>query len=233
LDRSVVFELPVANADKPMLTCTEVAARLLQFRERAPVLLSRAALFVDKAELYPSCVFVIGYDTATRLVKAHYYRGQGGRRAALERIRQQGCCFLVAGRVDAGAFRTLADVRVPRGFGDLFIELPEGVFREDVSSTEIRVGSGVSEPVAAKPAPLAGEPTVVETRVEADGASHPQAFSWQGRRWQVESLGRRWQEGGEDHYLVMAAGGQVFELTRSPNLGTWRLRPRSARGTMA
>lgn len=233
LDRTVVFELPVANADKPTLTYAEAAARLAQFRERYPLLLSRAALFVDKAELYPGCVFVIGYDTATRLVEGRYYRGTGGRRAALERIRLRGCRFLVAGRVDQGAFRTLADVRMPGGFEDLFVELPEGVFREDLSSTEIRSEVEEAESAPAAHSPQVGEPVAVETRMEADGTLQPLAFEWHSRRWPVASLGRCWQEAGEEHFLAMTAGEQVFELIYSPTRCAWRLRRRSARGQIA
>lgn len=57
---------------------------------------------------------------------------------ALAEIWAAGCHFLVAGREDAGAFRTLDDVPVPEGFGPLFRGIPESLFREDVSSTALR-----------------------------------------------------------------------------------------------
>ena len=44
----------------------------------------------------------------------------------------------MAGREHDGAFRTLDDVPVPRGFADLFEAIPESAFRQDVSSTELR-----------------------------------------------------------------------------------------------
>jgi hypothetical protein len=100
--------------------------------------LTREPLFVGKAALFPGCVFAIGSDTAERLVDPRYYGGVAGRDAALESIRANGCRFLVAGRVEDGAFRTLADIAIPNSFRDLFVELPERAFRLDLSSTEIR-----------------------------------------------------------------------------------------------
>jgi hypothetical protein len=37
-----------------------------------------------------------------------------------------------------GVFRTLSDIAIPERFRDLFSELPESVFRLDLSSTAIR-----------------------------------------------------------------------------------------------
>ncbi|MFN8503475.1 hypothetical protein [Kouleothrix sp.] len=134
----ITFELPILNADKAPLSYAEIERRLAQFRWRYPVVLSRAALFVEKAGLYPGCVFVVGYDTAERLVEPRYYGGEAARDAALARIRAQGCRFLVAGRLEDGTFRTLRDIAVPPGARDLFAELPEAAFRVDLSSTAIR-----------------------------------------------------------------------------------------------
>ncbi|GAB4214001.1 MAG: hypothetical protein OHK0022_51920 [Roseiflexaceae bacterium] len=133
-----VFELPVVNADKPPLARSEIERRLAQFRWRYPVALSRAPLFVQKAELFPGCVFVVGQDTAARLVEPRYYGGPAQRDAALATVRAQGCHFLVAGRVQGDTFLTLADISIPAGFAGLFLELPERLFRVDLSSSAIR-----------------------------------------------------------------------------------------------
>ncbi|MFN8481694.1 MAG: hypothetical protein U0768_01385 [Anaerolineae bacterium] len=133
-----LFELPVLNADKAPLGYAEIERRLAQFRWRYSVVLSRAALFIAKAQLYRRCVFVVGYDTAVRLVAPRYYGGADQRDAALGAIRREGCRFLVAGRLVDGVFQGLADIAIPDGFADLFLALPERLFREDISSTEIR-----------------------------------------------------------------------------------------------
>lgn len=133
-----IFELPVINADKGVLAKEEVERRLTQFRGRFDVVLSRAPLFIQKAALFPGSVFVIGYDTAVRLVAPRYYGGVEGMHEALATIRVQGCRFLVAGRVQEGRFHTLADVALPPEYNDLFQGLPEEQFRIDLSSTELR-----------------------------------------------------------------------------------------------
>jgi hypothetical protein len=134
----VTFEIPVINADKPPLGYAEVARRLEQFAGRYAVLLSRAPRFVDKAALYPRCTFVLGFDTAERLLDARFYEGPHGVADALRAIGAQGCRFLVAGRMRDGVFHTLAELAVPPEFAGLFQPLPETLFRSDLSSTAIR-----------------------------------------------------------------------------------------------
>ncbi|MCL6540649.1 MAG: hypothetical protein K6T87_08690 [Roseiflexus sp.] len=145
LDTPVTFELPVLNADKPPLRYIELERRLDQFRGRYPVVLTRAPLFVQKADLFPGCTFVIGYDTALRIIDPRYYDGEAGRDAAFARIAAQRCTFLVAGRVRDGIFRTLADIDMPPALRPLFRELPERLFRIDLSSTAIRNASVAHE----------------------------------------------------------------------------------------
>ncbi len=134
----VTFELPILNADKAPLGYAEIERRLAQFRGRYSVVLARAALFVEKAALFPGCIFVLGYDTAARLVDPRYYGGDPARDAALSAIRAHGCRFLVAGRVQDGVFHTLDEIAIPAAVRDLFMGLPEQAFRVDLSSSAIR-----------------------------------------------------------------------------------------------
>jgi hypothetical protein len=138
----VAFELAARNADKGELPAAEAARRAEQFAGRAALILSTAPLFAQKADLYPGRTFVLGYDTAARLLDPRYYGGAPGLRAALDHIRAAGCRLLVAGRLVAGRFQTLADLRVPPGHADLAAPIPEELFRADVSSSELR-GEGV------------------------------------------------------------------------------------------
>lgn len=136
----VGFEISVVNVDKPELPPVEVRRRLGQFAGRAQVWLTHAPRFVDKAELFPGAVFVIGADTALRIASARYYDGQPERMlAALDRLSELGCRFLVACRSDpAGRCQRLADVPVPAAYRELFSEVPPERFYLDVSSTELR-----------------------------------------------------------------------------------------------
>ncbi len=139
LGTEVIFEMSVTNVDKPPLAAEEVRRRLAQFRGKAPVVLTRADKYRKKAALFPGCAFVIGWDTAVRLVAPRYYGGdESAMTTALAEIWSSGCRFLVAGREAEGKYRTLSDVPVPQGFGPLFQSIPESAFRVDISSTALR-----------------------------------------------------------------------------------------------
>src|SRR5439155_55171 len=69
----VAFELSVVNVDKPPLGAADVRHRFAQFRGRARVELTRAPTFLQKSRLLPGATFVVGADTAERLVAGRYY----------------------------------------------------------------------------------------------------------------------------------------------------------------
>ncbi|MCY4483045.1 MAG: hypothetical protein OXC12_09240 [Spirochaetaceae bacterium] len=141
LDREVVYELPLVNADKAPISARDAQQRSAQFAGRAPVVLSRAPLFSDKAVLFPGAVFVVGADTAERLVDQRFYGGSADSMdAALATLAERGCGLLVAGRRTAGRYLTLSDLvpSIPAARRGLFQELPEALFRSDISSTELR-----------------------------------------------------------------------------------------------
>ena len=136
----LAFEISVTNVDKPPLAGETVRNRLAQFAWKSPVELTRAPTFLDKSRLFPSTTFVIGADTAERLVAPKYYGDDELlMHVALEEIANSGSSFLVAVRIDAvGRVRALDDIPVPQRYADLFSEIPEHVFRVDTSSSEIR-----------------------------------------------------------------------------------------------
>lgn len=136
----VTFEISVTNVDKPPLVGTMVRHRLRQFAWKAPVELTRAPTFLEKARVFPRATFVIGADTAQRLVAPKYYGDDEARMyAALEEIGNAGGSFMVAARADAaGCVHTLSDISIPQRYADLFTEIPEHRFRFDTSSSEIR-----------------------------------------------------------------------------------------------
>ncbi|MDH7569588.1 MAG: hypothetical protein QHJ73_08390, partial [Armatimonadota bacterium] len=154
LGQPVAFELSLHNVDKPPLTEAETLRRARQFSPWATLLLTTRPTFREKARCFPGCTFVIGYDTAVRVVDPRYYAGEEDMRAALEEVRQHGCRFLVAGRALDGAYRTLADVPIPAPFRDLFAAIPESAFRVDISSTQLRAAA-LAEGMAAGEAPSA------------------------------------------------------------------------------
>ena len=139
LDKETAFEISAANVDKPPLRSSEIKKRIQQFKNKANTLVSFAPLFSQKSAMYPGSTFVIGYDTASRLLNPKYYENdKRSMFTSLHEIEANGCDFLVAGRVDAGSFRGLDDVEVPIRFKDMMVGIPETTFRVDQSSSEIR-----------------------------------------------------------------------------------------------
>lgn len=140
LNRPVAFELSAQNVDKPPLEPTRVLDRLAQFAGRWPIIASNAPTFLEKAQCFPGATFVVGYDTAERILQPRYYHSSVAEMTtALETIRRQGCHFLVAGRRDnEGRFQDASHLPVPLAFADLFAYIPADHFRVDISSTELR-----------------------------------------------------------------------------------------------
>ena len=140
LNTPVVYEISVTNVDKPPLEEADILQRVRQFSEKSPVVLTRAETFHRKAQLFPGSPFVIGWDTAVRLVDSRYYGGNPETMLkALADMWVWGSRFLVAGRLADGRFHDLSDVPIPEGFRPLFSSVPESRFRMDLSSTELRV----------------------------------------------------------------------------------------------
>jgi hypothetical protein len=134
----VTFEISIVNVDKPPLDFLEIADRLEQFSGQQ-VLVTRAATFVEKAQYFPNCVFMVGADTLLRIDDTLYYGGEAARRdASIATIADQGCRFLVFGRAAGGRFETLSDLEISPALRSLCEEVPESTFRADISSTELR-----------------------------------------------------------------------------------------------
>ena len=140
LGQPVAFEVSAVNADKPPLEPGLLLDRLSQFAGRWPVVAGNAPTFVEKSLLYPGATFVVGFDTAARVLEPRYYGdSRGAMLAALRELAGRGNRFLVAGREGQdGRYRERGDLAIPDGFGELFAAIPARSFRNDVSSTEIR-----------------------------------------------------------------------------------------------
>lgn len=139
----VAFEMSIVNADKPPIDFFALEQRRRSILS-APVAITATPRFVDKVSRFPGVTFVIGFDTAVRIIDPKFYGGTEEQLAeALTSIREAGCRFLVAGRQDQGSkkdapFGSLADLTLPSGFEGLFTPIPESDFRKDISSTELR-----------------------------------------------------------------------------------------------
>ncbi|KAJ1284876.1 hypothetical protein BS78_03G238900 [Paspalum vaginatum] len=139
------FEISAINADKPPLSIAEIKSRVEQFRKAGKnVIISNQPYFYKKAELFPGSAFIIGADTAARLVNPKYYGGDYNRMLEiLLECKSTGTIFLVGGRKIDGVFKVLEDLDIPEELRDMFISIPEEKFRMDISSTEIRKSQGL------------------------------------------------------------------------------------------
>jgi len=166
LDRHAALELSIFNVDKPPLDFLELQRRLepaggypaweLWFKsnhpadklesaggyplwQAYPLWLTRAATFEEKAVLFPGATFLVGADTIARTADPNYYEGNPDRRdAAIDKIVEAGCHFLVFGRVVDGKFQGLAELELPPALRAVCEEVSEDEFRVDLSSTVVR-----------------------------------------------------------------------------------------------
>ena len=139
------FELSAVNVDKPPLSRDELLRRLKQFEHgNYAIVITSVPRFDEKAEIFPGSSFVIGYDTAVRLLMPKYYdNSEEVMYNSLIKLVRYDCDFIVAGRVvkqDDGTekYMTLADIDIPMSLRSIFRAIPESLFRNDISSTALR-----------------------------------------------------------------------------------------------
>ena len=140
------FELSLFHPAKPPLDYLSIADRVGRFAGVGGwLLLTDAPTYLEKARLFPGATFVVGHDTALRIIEPRWYGGVAGRDAKLDELETLGTRFLVFGRVDAtGRFRdldadTFDDPRVIQFVARTTRIVAETQFRSDLSSTMLRV----------------------------------------------------------------------------------------------
>jgi hypothetical protein len=134
----VGFELAVENADKGRIEAQELIRRAQAFHGVGSLVISSSIRFADKARCYPGTVFVVGIDTARRVLDPRYYPDGGGLAAALDTIAGQRCSFLVAGRREGAHYTPASELQPPSPWREIFVPIEESRFRLDISSTELR-----------------------------------------------------------------------------------------------
>ena len=140
LGHNVDCEISLRNVEKKKLTAVELAARLGQFSASQRIWVTQAATFVEKAALFPGATFVVGVDTILRVADPAYYEDRiADRDRALAAVAEQGCKYLVFGRLIDDVFRSLDDLELPRELGSLCRGVAEAAFRVDLSASEVRL----------------------------------------------------------------------------------------------
>tara|TARA_B100001094_G_C18146947_1_gene781340 strand:+ start:642 stop:1790 length:1149 start_codon:yes stop_codon:yes gene_type:complete len=137
--REVNLELSIQNVDKPDISLADIEKRLAGICGHFPVILTRCSRFFDKARFFVAPHFVVGYDTAARMVDGKYYQnGKIGMESSLQELKDSETIIWVAGRLVDGRFKTFKDLSLPDGLDGLFRPVTQEQFRLDVSSTQLR-----------------------------------------------------------------------------------------------
>lgn len=147
LGGEVAYELSLANVDKGMIDSNQILTRVNQFKEHAPVVVTRASLFVDKAKLFPGRTFIIGTDTAERLPLLKYYNGDpASREAVFDELRRNNITFLVGARTKDGKTTQLSDCVIPEQYASMFKAIPLAEYNSLLSSSDVRAGLVAADP---------------------------------------------------------------------------------------
>jgi nicotinic acid mononucleotide adenylyltransferase len=137
-ERSLAYEISIANVDKPTLDYVEMRDRAAQFADR-PLWFTRAATFLEKLALFPRTTFVMGADTFARLPDPRYYGGsKGAATRAVKAIAAKAGGLIVFGRARDGVFEEASAIDVPKPLRDAAYFVSQREFRLDVSSTLLR-----------------------------------------------------------------------------------------------
>ena len=139
------FEISLFHPEKPALDYITIASRLLNFKDISGLIyFSNAPTYIEKARLFPGCQFVVGHDTALRIIDPRFYGGHEARNAMLKEFESLSTRFLVFGRVDdEGQFQNFDRQSLQHQSVVDFLArctqiVSEQDFRLDISSTVIR-----------------------------------------------------------------------------------------------
>lgn len=135
------FEICIQNADKPPLSYHQIASTLSQFTS-GNWLLTKAGKFSDKSKIFPEATFIIGADTLMRILDEKFYSSYKAMIEEFEIFNENNTRFLVFGRIFKKNFITLSDIDLPSNIADRFEGFGEDIFRDDISSTTLRVARG-------------------------------------------------------------------------------------------
>ena len=133
--KNPLFEISIKNVDKSEINFNDLMDRINQFKSLGKLVVTNSAKFEEKSKIFKESIFVIGYDTALRLVDNKYYSDDF--RKSLKIIEKNNCSFLVSGRFINKKYKKPNNINF-EGYDYLFNILSEEKFRIDISSTELR-----------------------------------------------------------------------------------------------
>ena len=130
-----LFEISISNVDKNKINFIDLTKRIEQFKSQGKIIITNSPTFNDKSSIFKKSIFVVGYDTALRLIKKKYY--DNSIQDAYQEIKKNECSFLVSGRYIDKKYYDPKEINFGE-FKDFFSILPENKFRLDISSTILR-----------------------------------------------------------------------------------------------
>jgi hypothetical protein len=136
--KQVIFEITAANADKdPLSEISALVRATAQFAYRWPVIVRKdCGLFLDKIKAYKGASFVVGYDTAVRILDERFYQTIGITPAqVLSAFNEAGAVFYVAPRLNGDGLADGTKLPVDPALRHLFQPI-QG--RWDVCSSDLR-----------------------------------------------------------------------------------------------
>ena len=133
--KNPLYEISIKNVDKSKINFNDLINRINQFKSLGKLVVTNSAKFEEKSKIFKESIFVIGYDTALRLVDDKYYDDDF--RKSLKIIEKNNCSFLVSGRFINKKYKKPNNINFEE-YDYLFNILSEEKFRIDISSTELR-----------------------------------------------------------------------------------------------
>ena len=133
--KNPLFEISIKNVDKSEINFNDLMDRINQFKSLGKLVVTNSEKFEEKSKIFKESIFVVGYDTALRLVDNKYYDDDF--RKSLKIIEKNNCSFLVSGRFINKKYKNPNNINF-EGYDYLFNILSEEKFRIDISSTELR-----------------------------------------------------------------------------------------------
>lgn len=138
------FELSIRNAAKPPLDFISLEERLKTTGDRS-VWITNAPTFKDKARIFPCATFIVGYDTAIRIIDPKY----ADINEVIQAFIDYNVTFTVFGRLVDGKYHYELDY-FPQWFRSIAFQVDYVLPSSAVSSTSIRtaertVGNAVED----------------------------------------------------------------------------------------
>jgi hypothetical protein len=139
LGQEVFYEISIANVDKANIDFIDMKERQDSLKG-SNLLFTKAPTFIEKSTLFPGVTFIVGVDTICRIAETKYYENSLEKRdQAIKDLTKNKHRFLVFGRLIDKEYCTLSKVQLPEALRNLCDEISEDEFREDFSSSRIRL----------------------------------------------------------------------------------------------